>query len=288
MNIRIHKSLKLLLKIAITAIALYIVFRNIDVREILLLFGKSNPWWLLLALLAFILSQLLSSFRLNQFLKSVNINISEKTNFKLYLLGMFYNLFLPGGIGGDGYKIYLLNKTYNVKIGRLFWALIMDRLSGLVALVGIAAVLVYFVDVPDYIDYFIWLLVPLSALTFYLVIYYFLKHFVKIVSRIIGYSYIIQLLQVLSAFCILLAFGTGENYITYLFLFLVSSIVSSIPITVGGVGSREITFLYGAQFLQMNVNEAVGLSFMFYLITVIVSLCGLPYVVSGKNLLKNF
>lgn len=287
MNIHIHKSLKLLLKIAITAIALYIVFRNIDVREVLLLFGKSNPWWLLLALLTFILSQLLSSFRLNQFLKSVDINISEKTNFKLYLLGMFYNLFLPGGIGGDGYKIYLLNKTYNVKIGRLFWALIMDRLSGLVALLGIAAVLVYFVEVPDYVDYFIWLLIPLSALAFYLVIYYFLKHFVKIVSRIIGYSYIIQLLQVLSAFCILLAFGTGENYITYLFLFLVSSIVSSIPITVGGVGSREITFLYGAQFLQMNVNEAVGLSFMFYLITVIVSLCGLPYVVRWKNLLKN-
>ena len=129
MNIRIHKSLKLLLKIAITAIALYIVFRNIDVREILLLFGKSNPWWLLLALLAFILSQLLSSFRLNQFLKSVDINISEKTNFKLYLLGMYYNLFLPVGIGGVGYKIYLLNKTYNVKIGRLFWALNMDRLS---------------------------------------------------------------------------------------------------------------------------------------------------------------
>ncbi len=288
MNTRIHKSLKLLLKIAITAAALYIVFRNIDVREVLLLFGKSNPWWLLLALLAFTLSQLLSSFRLNQFLKSVDINISEKTNFKLYLLGMFYNLFLPGGIGGDGYKIYLLNKTYNVKIGRLFWALIMDRLSGLVALLGIAAVLVYFVEVPDYVDYFIWLLIPLSALAFYLVIYYFLKHFVKIVSRIIGYSYIIQLLQVLSAFCILLAFGTGENYITYLFLFLVSSIVSSIPITVGGVGSREITFLYGAQFLQMNVNEAVGLSFMFYLITVVVSLSGLPWVVNVKNILKNF
>lgn len=288
MNTRIHKSLKLLLKIAITAAALYIVFRNIDVREVLLLFGKSNPWWLLLALLAFTLSQLLSSFRLNQFLKSVDINISEKTNFKLYLLGMFYNLFLPGGIGGDGYKIYLLNKTYNVKIGKLFWALIMDRLSGLVALLGIAAVLVYFVGVPDYIDYFIWLLIPFSALAFYLVIYYFLKHFVIIVSRIIGYSYIIQLLQVLSAFCILLAFGTGENYITYLFLFLVSSIVSSIPITVGGVGSREITFLYGAQFLQMNVNEAVGLSFMFYLITVVVSLSGLPWVVNVKNILKNF
>jgi len=98
---------------------------------------------------------------------------------------------------------------------------------------------------------------------------------------------VIQLLQVISAFCILLAFGTGENYLTYLFLFLVSSIVSSIPITVGGIGSREITFLYGAQFLAMNPNEAVGLSFMFYLITVLVSLGGLPYVIGGKNLLKN-
>jgi len=287
MNIRINKSLKLILKLAITVVTLYIVFRNIDLKEVFSIFGRSNPAWLLLALIAFILSQVVSSFRLNQFLKAVDIHISEKANLRLYLLGMFYNLFLPGGIGGDGYKIYLLNKTYKVKVGRLFWALIMDRLSGLVALLGIAAVLIYFVDMPDIVIYLAWLLIPLSALTFYLVIYYFLKHFVRIILKIIGYSYVIQLLQVLSAFCILLAFGTGENYLTYLFLFLVSSIVSSIPITVGGIGSREITFLYGAQFLQMSVNEAVGLSFMFYLITVVVSLSGLPYVIGGKNILKN-
>jgi uncharacterized membrane protein YbhN (UPF0104 family) len=271
----------------ITVAALYIVFRNIDIREVLSLFGRSNPWWLLLALCAFVLSQVVSSFRLNQFLRSVEVHISERANFKLYLLGMFYNLFLPGGIGGDGYKIYLLNKNFKSKIGKLFWALIMDRLSGLVALVGIAAVLIYFVDFPDIVYYLSWLLIPLSAIAFYLVIHLFLKHFKKIVLKIIGYSYVIQLLQVLSAFFILLAFSTEENQLTYLFLFLVSSIVSSIPITVGGVGSREITFLYGAKFLEMNVNEAVGLSFMFYLLTVLVSLAGLPYTVGGKNILKN-
>jgi len=32
---------------------------------------------------------------------------------------MFYNLFLPGGIGGDGYKIYLLNKLSNKSIKSL-------------------------------------------------------------------------------------------------------------------------------------------------------------------------
>lgn len=288
MNIRKNKSLRLILKLAITVLALYIVFRNIDLEEVFSIFGRSNPAWLLLALIAFVLSQLVSSFRLNQFLRAVDIYISEKANFRLYLLGMFYNLFLPGGIGGDGYKIYLLNKTFGVKVGRLFWALIMDRLSGLVALIGIAATLIYFVDMPDLVIYLAWLLIPLSALVFYVLVYYFLKHFVKIILKIIGYSYVIQALQVLSAFCILLAFGTGENYLTYLFLFLLSSIVSSIPITVGGIGSREITFLYGAQFLQMNVNEAVGLSFMFYLITVLVSLAGLPYAIDGKKILKNF
>jgi len=288
MNIRINKSLKLILKLVITVVVLYIVFRNIDLKEVFSIFGRSDPAYLLLALIAFVLSQVVSSFRLNQFLGAVDIHISEKANFRLYLLGMFYNLFLPGGIGGDGYKIYLLNKAYKVKVGRLFWALIMDRLSGLVALIGIAAALIYFVDMPDIVNYLAWLLIPLSALAFYIVIYYLLKHFVKIVLKIIGYSYVIQLLQVLSAFCILLAFGTGENYLTYLFLFLVSSIVSSIPITVGGVGSREITFLYGAQFMEMNVNEAVGLSFMFYLITVLVSLAGLPYAVDGKKIIKNF
>ena len=41
---------------------------------------------------------------------------------------------------------------------------------------------------------------------------------------------------------------------------------------------RELTFLYGSQLLNVDINIAVGISFLFYLITAMVSLAGIWYV----------
>src|SRR5690606_19345065 len=97
-------------------------------------FSESNPAFLFLALITFVLSQIISASRLNTFFKGIGLKISEVYNFKVYLLGMFYNLFLPGGIGGDGYKIFLLRKKFKVRGRILFQAIFFDRLSGLWAL----------------------------------------------------------------------------------------------------------------------------------------------------------
>jgi uncharacterized membrane protein YbhN (UPF0104 family) len=60
----------------------------------------------------------------------------------LFLIGMFYNQFLPGGTGGDIIKSYLLLKeTPEHKAGALL-AVVFDRLIGLVALVAITVTLV--------------------------------------------------------------------------------------------------------------------------------------------------
>src|SRR5947209_5838682 len=60
----------------------------------------------------------------------------------LFLIGMFYNQFLPGGTGGDIIKSYLLLKeTHAHKAGALL-AVVFDRLIGLVALVTITVTLV--------------------------------------------------------------------------------------------------------------------------------------------------
>ena len=53
----------------------------------------------------------------------------------LFLIGMFYNQFLPGGTGGDIIKSYLLLKeTPGKKTGALL-AVLFDRMIGLVALI---------------------------------------------------------------------------------------------------------------------------------------------------------
>jgi hypothetical protein len=50
-----------------------------------------------------------------------------------------------------------------------------------------------------------------------------------------------------------------------------------LPISIGGMGLREMTFMYGAGILNLNTEISVALSLMFYLISVFVSLFGVCY-----------
>ncbi|RLE05642.1 MAG: UPF0104 family protein, partial [Bacteroidetes bacterium] len=98
MKINLPPFVKVLLKLAVTVAALWYVFSRLDLQEVLGTIAQSKFLYLSGALILFVLSKMISSLRLNKFLASTGMLISERTNMKLYLLGMYYNLFLPGGI----------------------------------------------------------------------------------------------------------------------------------------------------------------------------------------------
>ena len=116
------KLLKPLLQLLVTGLALYLVLRKTDLAKLFSIIRNANPWYLLLSLLFFNISKLFNAVRLNRFFKAIGIELSAMYNLKLYYLGMFYNLFLPGGIGGDGYKIYILQKNHGLKMINVFHA----------------------------------------------------------------------------------------------------------------------------------------------------------------------
>jgi glycosyltransferase 2 family protein len=286
---KLKRLLKTLLKFAVTAAALYFVVRKIEVSEVIALYRQANIWFLLLAFLAFTLSKLISAFRLNVYFTAIDIKLKERTNVELYLLGMFYNLFLPGGIGGDGYKIYLLQKNYKTGTKKIFGAVLSDRISGMVALVILALIGTSFLNTESSWVFPIFnfqlsvfnlsfLLIPFVFLAYYLFLKWIYPYFLKINTVTYLYAFAVQLLQVACAWFLLLALGETENHLAYIVIFLVSSAVAVLPISIGGVGVRELTFLYGSQLLHVDINIAVGISFLFYLITAVVSSAGIYFV----------
>src|SRR5690606_30129069 len=136
---------KLFLKIGITILSLYLVFTKVSLKDLEEAMTESDPVFFIVAFLIFLTSQIIGATRLNGIFKGIGLYLSEKYNFKLSLLGMFYNLFLPGGIGGDGYKIFFLRKKFGIKGRRLLMAIFFDRLSGLWALCLIIAALIIFI-----------------------------------------------------------------------------------------------------------------------------------------------
>ncbi|WP_200762320.1 lysylphosphatidylglycerol synthase transmembrane domain-containing protein [Nitrosophilus alvini] len=275
------KKIKTAIKIIFSIGLLFFVLSKIDTDRLFAILKETDPIWLFWAFVAFNLSKIVSSVRLNYYFKDIGINLSEKANLILYYVGMYLNLFLPGGIGGDGYKIYLLAKRYNTKVSSLINATLLDRISGLAALVFLAAILFAF---SSYTDIYpgLGILSIIGAALVYPVFLYLHKKLFKNFSTYIKETTLlglaVQLLQLSSAYFIILSLPNDVNNIDFLTLFLISSVVAVLPLTIGGVGARELTFLYGLKLIGEDPATGIAFSFIFFLITLVSSAIGLLFV----------
>ncbi|RAI95266.1 lysylphosphatidylglycerol synthase transmembrane domain-containing protein [Algoriphagus yeomjeoni] len=277
---RFKNLFKTALKLLLTGLALFLVFRKIDTDQLWQITKTINWFWLIPAILTFVLSKLFTAFRLNLYFKNIGLHISEKLNIKLYLVGMFYNLFLPGGIGGDGYKVYLLNKHFQTPVKSLVQASLLDRLGGLVAIIFLLLVLILPVDLAlPFASQVPWeILVGIAALlvfpVFWLMQKLLFKAFLPSFWKANGWSMAGQLAQLVCAWFILKSLGVTENFLAYQLVFLLSSIVAVLPLTIGGVGARELVFVYAHTYAGIDEAIAVAFSLLFFLITAMVSLTG--------------
>lgn len=277
-SFNLKKLFKPLLQLLVTALALYLVLRKTDLTKLFGIIRSANPWYLLLSLFFFNISKLFNALRLNRFFKVIGIELSTRYNLKLYYLGMFYNLFLPGGVGGDGYKIYVLQKNHGMKMINIFHAVLWDRICGMVALVFLSLILLipstFALKLPQLVPY-AWILLgaiyPLAMLLNRL----FYKQFIKVFTITALESMLVQITQVISVFFILQAITLHAHHIDYLAIFLFSSIATILPITIGGAGAREVTFFYLLNYINLETSTGVALSFIFFGISALSSFAGI-------------
>ncbi|MBZ4676905.1 MAG: lysylphosphatidylglycerol synthetase [Anaerophaga sp.] len=281
------KTIKLIAKIFISAGILWYITSKIDIEEIGKSIARANILLLLVALLIYVVSQVAAAFRLNTLFRLMPVNISEKTNIKLYWLGLFYNLFLPGGVGGDGFKVYMLNHYLKVPVKRSLGAIFADRLSGLTIIVTFILVLLHFVDYSFPYKLWLYFAIPVPLIAFYFFLKWVLPLFRKAFVYISLWSVLVQGFQMLAAVSILYALGVENSgsYDDYLFLFFLSAIMASIPVTLGGIGAREFTFLMGAEYLHLQQDLAVALSLLFFSVSAVSALPGLWYTIKPRKIL---
>jgi len=103
----------------------------------------------------------------------------------------------------------------------------------------------------------------------------FFKEFLKCFNQTFVWGLVVQLLQLLCALAIIKSLYIDHSNLEYMTLFLISSVVAVLPLTIGGVGVRELTFLYGLEFIGEEPSLGVTFSFLFFIITAISSLTGL-------------
>jgi uncharacterized membrane protein YbhN (UPF0104 family) len=290
---RTRKSIKLAIQALVSVCLVVFVLRQIDLTQAKSIVVQRHGWsWLLAALALFNLSKIASAVRLNVYQRHSAISLSEAENLRLYYAGMFLNLFLPGGIGGDGYKILVLHRRQAVPLKTLLTTTLADRMNGLLILLLLVCLMVPLLSLPS-LPWTASTVQTVAALAGIMIAGVFIAAhrllFNMDGSRVLtlfSYGAAVQLLQV-ACMAMLLSYldVTADHYPAYLTVFLVSSLAAILPLSFGGLGAREVTFFYGMNMFQLDPTQGVVASSGFFLITAASSLVGALFL--GQFSLKS-
>ena len=270
-------------QIIITVFFIYYTLSKIGLNKILEVIKSADLLFILFASMVYFLSQIISSERLWFILKENNLIISSKENIKLYMIGIFYNFFIPGGVGGDAYKGVLMNKKFQWSLKKIYKLLILDRLIGFGVIICLIIVFSGFILDLEFISEFNFVLAPLYALLFFVGRVLVQKIFNNeiVYTKAFFISHTIQILQFGSIILILFSLGVTNNYFTFLYIFLISSVLSIFSF--GGIGIREYVFFTLASNTAVGPDIATSVGLIFTFSALISSVPGLFFLIKIKS-----
>lgn len=302
------RRLTTLLKVGLSVLILYVLFSRVDLLSFWETVSSVSPQVVAFGVLAFFLTQCVTTVRWS-ILLGCDVEVPYRNIFSIYFVGMFFNNFLPTLVGGDLVKGYYLYK----KTGRgdvSFASVLMDRYTGFTALITITTVALvigygslsaiggeglvwaFVVFIGAFVggSLFMWvntlhgwlvgLLLKIHFLslnkkidTFYKVLMGYKNHGPRLFKAYL-LSFLVQGGVILGY--IIVGSGMGmEVHPGYYFLFIpLATAVSMAPISLSGLGVREGAFVFLFTKAGATVEQALGLSLLWFAIMVFVSLIG--------------
>lgn len=273
------RLIALVIKILITVVCFWYISKKIDFTQAVRSIQNANWLYLFLSVLLYILSKVVAAYRLNIYFQNINLHLPPWQNLKLYWLGMFYNLFLPGSISGDAYKVIILNKRLKAPYKKTSAAVLLDRFSGLLGLGVILSVYGIIVLEDEWIDTLLIAGCIAAIIGLYIIIRKLFKEFLPGFLPTFFWGIVVQGIQVLGVYLILAALHIDSNFHQWIFIFLSASVISVLPISLGGgLGTREVVFAEGAAFFHLDPHLGVIISLLFYLSSVAGSIAGAYFI----------
>jgi len=301
-----HVWFKILLRAVVSGVLLGILLRQLNLRDLVGNFQNLTVSFVLLAWVYYALCEWLSAYRWQLLLAAKRVYVRVSKLFAFYLVSMFLNNFMPGGLGGDVVKTYdLYRYTGQGRVAVV--SVFLERFTGLaglsilsiaalaigfqhlhspliLAIVGgtalLLAVVVMFVWWPPLAGPFVWLLAKLfpwkigeqlqklhSALAGY-------RHHWKTLLATVGLSVIIQFMFAVYFGIVAYALNVAID-VRYFILFLpIISLATALPISIGGLGVREATMVYLFAGVGVAAEDVVAVGLTAQLIATLFSCWG--------------
>lgn len=131
-----RQRLLTLLKLGVTALGLFLVLRGLDFGALLGALRTVRLGWMAVGAAGIALSLVVRAYRWHIVLHGVGSSIRFGRLVELYLVGSFFNAFLPSGLGGD--VVRAAEAAQDVTPDVAAGTVLVDRLTGLLALFAMA------------------------------------------------------------------------------------------------------------------------------------------------------
>jgi uncharacterized protein (TIRG00374 family) len=287
-------------------------------QEAIGVFQTIRPIWIIGFLLVLFFNSSVSAFKWWVLLRADGIAIPFLSLLSSYLVGSFFNMFLPSNIGGDAYRIYDVAR-YSKRPMHAFASVFADRVSGYLALTLLAiAVGCYGIGL---LPHALILVLPVMAFVALGGLIYFaynprlplylLGHvarfydfrpsiqkvhesFVKyqgsplVISQIMIISFVFQAMVPVSIYCLARGLVIPVSFAVFLIIVPYISMIEAIPITVFGLGLRDMSYAYFLLHLGVSEEAALMIPLAYVVLTLVyVSIGGVIFLVRprmGKSL----
>jgi glycosyltransferase 2 family protein len=273
--------------------------------------ATGNTHWLALGILMFGVCLSFCILRWNLLLKAQGLTVPIRRVVSLYFVGQFFNSFMPGSVGGDIIKAYFVARCTHSKKTEAIATIMLDRVIGLLALLAMTAVIMmlalrFFLSTPETQVALAFNLGLLSVALIGLVLVFRKNIFEQwglfrrlsertaagaminrlynafhlcfrqsgLLTRAVLLSLANHLSLIVCAYFLARALEINLTLLNCLTIFPVINAIAAIPITPGGLGTREgaTVFLLGA-FGVANA-PAIALSLLLYAVILGWSLVG--------------
>ena len=133
----------ILLQLLVTAAGIFYVFHDAQKRAQIGHALREADWrWLVLGWLIYAVVELLATVRWQLLLRVQGIAIGWLRAGVIVVIGLFFNMILPGLVGGDAARLYLVFQQSRSRKTRATLSVAMDRLLGLFSLLFLAGLVV--------------------------------------------------------------------------------------------------------------------------------------------------
>jgi uncharacterized protein (TIRG00374 family) len=294
-------------KIFISGFLIVLLLRRYSFERILTEIRSANILWLSFAFILFIASHFLGSFQWQILLKKEGIHLSWKQTLSFYFIGLFFNNFLPSSLGGDFFRMAdtaRVSKNGTGAVSTVF----LDRFMGLLVLSGLAVITLPVMVFTGHLPSSFYLPLCIFIFGWFIVILFlfnkkFAKPFAELFKRIspprlgvkarevyrkvyqfgrskklflyiVSLSVVIQSARIVTHFLLSRSVGIQISPLPFFLIIPIIAVVSSVPISVGGVGVREQAAVILFPSVGLAAISAASFEFLAYLVAVISSIPG--------------